>query len=265
MKDLFDTEGKERFGKLLIALVAVASLWMGMKFINEVKAFSSIGEAPSAQNTIDVAGEGESFAVADVAAVNFTVEQKAATVHDAQETVTKKVNDVLSYLKSAGIADKDIKTTSYSAYPEYNYPNCPDSAKCVSRTPELVGFTVSQTILVKIRDTATVGTIVDGIGSRGVTGMSGPDYTIDNPDAVQADARKMAIADAKTKAEALAKQLGVHLGHIVRFSENTGNQPSYYKATDAYGMGGTGAASTPQVPAGENKYTSDITITYEIR
>ena len=82
-------------------------------------------------------------------------------------------------------------------------------------------------------------------------------------DKVQAEARDKAIADAKEKAKVLAKSLGVKLSKIISFSEG-GYQPVYY-AMEAKGMGmGGDSAPVPQVPVGENRVTSNITIVYEI-
>ncbi len=266
MNNFFDQKNAARMGKILSLLGLFVALYAGMKFINEVKKFGSTDSDPSKVSTIDVSGQGEAFAIPDTATESFTVEQKASTVHEAQATVTKKVNDVIAFLKSSGIAEKDIKTTNYSAYPEQSSPVPCYSQVCPmsQRMPTIIGYDVSQTITLKIRDTSAVGKIIDGLGSRGVTGLSGPDFSVADPDSVQAEARKKAIDDAETKAKVLAKDLGVDLVRIVRFSENNGGgypMPMFAKAD----MGMASGAAAPQVPAGENKYSSNVTVTYEIR
>jgi uncharacterized protein YggE len=96
--------------------------------------------------------------------------------------------------------------------------------------------------------------------------VSGLTFTIDDESALQREARKKAIDDAKTKAQQLAKDLGVSLSRIVSFSENNGSpMPMYYRA-DAMAMGGAmEAKSAPSVPTGQNKISSDVSITYEIK
>ncbi|MEI8130677.1 MAG: SIMPL domain-containing protein [bacterium] len=266
MDTFFDKKSASQMGKVVLFLGVVTVLYMGMKFVNETKKFSSSSEDVSNVSTIDVSGTGTSFAIPDVASESFTVQQKSATVHDAQTSVASSVNNAVSFLKKSGIEEKDIQTTNYSAYPEYTYPTpCIDKGcSSVNTTPKLVGYSVTQTITVKIRDTAKVGTIVDGLGSLGVTGLSGPDFTVDNADAVNADARKKAIADAESKARILAHDLGVTLVRIVRFSEGQSGgvaMPMYAKAEMA--TGSTSDAST--LPVGQNKYVSNVTITYEIQ
>ncbi len=266
MEHFFDKEGATRMGKALGMLVLFVSLYAAMKFVNEVKTFSSIGVAPSQTNTIDVSGSGDAFAIPDVATLAFSVEQKDKTIAQAQDVVTKKVSDAIGFLKTAGIAEKDIKTINYSAYPEYDYSHPCTTSTCVTKQPALLGYTVTQSIAVKIRDVNMVGKVVEGLAQAGITGITNTDFTVDDPDTVQAEARKQAIAEAEAKAKILAKDLGVRLVRIARFTENNGGgypTPMYAKDM-AYGMGGASATSA-QLPAGESKYTSNVTITYEIR
>ena len=252
-------------GKVLLFIGIFVALFAMMKVLNEMKQFDGASIDPAKVSTIDVTGTGEALAIPNIATESFTVEKKAATIKDAQGVVTTKIADILSFLKSSGVAEKDIQTTNYSANPEYSYPTpcygqvCPAN----SSAPKLLGYTVSETITVKIRNADTVGTIIDGLGSRGVTNLSGPTFTVDDVSAVNAQARAKAIADAKVKATVLAHDLGIELGRIVRFSENTGGSyPMMYTAKD---MAVGASAPTAQLPAGENKYTSNVTITFEIQ
>lgn len=266
MQTFFDQKNAERMGKLLLLIALFAALFILMKFLNETRKWTGSEEDLTKVSTIDVSGEGIAFAIPDVATESFTVEQKSATVKEAQSTVTTKVNDILSFLKTSGVAEKDIQTTNYSANPEYSYPPpCYGACPVTATSPKLLGYTVTETITVKIRNADTVGSIIDGLGSRGVTGLSGPTFTVDDPNAVNAEARAKAIADAKTKADILTHDLGVRVVRVVRFSENNNGSvaPMLYAAKDmATGMGGGAPA---QLPAGQNKYTSNVTITYEIR
>ncbi len=265
---IFQTEKDKIAAKNVALLVGMClAAFFGMKTINEMKTFGAIKGSLSDTRTIDVNGTGDAFAIADVAMENITVEQKGKNVHDAQVPVAEKIGAIVDFLKQSGVAEKDIKTFNYSANPEYSYPapcytsDCPRDVQ-----PKIVGYSVSQTLSVKIRNTDDVGKITDGIGALGVTSISGPDFSIDDEDAIKAEARKNAIDDAKAKAEILAKDLGVHLVRIVRFSEGGGAYPApmYAKSSLGYGGGVAEDAST-QMPVGQNKYTSNVTITYEIR
>jgi uncharacterized protein YggE len=267
MDSLFKTDDDKKAGRTVLILVGVAlALYFGMKFVNQIKTFGTIGLNPHDASTIDVTGTGDAFAIPDVAAVNFNIEQKSQTIHDAQVSINTKMGDVMAFLKLSGIAEKDIKTVNYSASPEYTYPNPCDALRpCFDYSKQkFLDYNVTQSVTVKIRNTDKAGSVVDGLGAIGVTGMSGPDFTVDDDTAVQAQARKEAIDNAQAKAKILAKSLGVHLGDIIRFTEG-GNTPSPMYAKSEMAFDSVGATPPAQVPAGQNKYSSTVTITYQIR
>ena len=135
---------------------------------------------------------------------------------------------------------------------------------CRQGESKIIGYTVSQSVNVKIRKIDDAGKIIDGINKIGVTNMSGPNLAIDNEDGLKAEARKKAIADAKAKAKVLAKDLDVDLGKIASFSES-GNYPIYYAKATMSLDSANGAPAPAIIPKGENTISSDVTITYEIR
>ena len=129
----------------------------------------------------------------------------------------------------------------------------------------LNGYTASESITVKVRNTDNVGDIMQALGVTGISNLSGPNFSIDNQDALVAQARKLAIDDAKAKAQALAKDLGVTLGKISSFNDSGNNYPVMY-AQNAMLSGAVAPKAAPAViPAGVNTITSDVTITYEIK
>ena len=264
---LFSPHNAARMGRVLIILGLMLVLFVGMLFVNQMKAFNAPADMTN-MATINVTGTGTAYAVPDVATESFTVEAKAATVADAQTTVTATANAAIAFLKSSGVAEKDIQTSGYNANPDYSYPTpCASNRPCpaVSSAPKVVDYDVSESVTVKIRDTSKVGAIVDGLGQRGVTGLSGPNFMVDNPDAINAAARAKAIDDAKGKAQLLAQQLGVTLVRITSFSDNGGGNV-YPMAMDmkSEAVGAT-AAPAPVIAPGQNQYTSNVSITYEIQ
>ena len=149
------------------------------------------------------------------------------------------------------------------AVSEVSYP-------CRSGKNELVGYEVSQSITVKVRDVKRVGDLVSKIGAVNVSNISGVEFTVDNREQFVAQSPELeTIAEAKTKTKELAKQLGVHLGKIMYYNEN-GNYPIYYG--EGIEMGGgkdmmtsSVAPRMAELPTGETKITCEISITYEIR
>lgn len=252
-----------RYGSMVLIVLAV---FLAVQTVYTLMSAAHIGRNIPAMNVITVNGVGEKLAVPDVATFSFGAEMTGETVASAQKVVTEKVNKALDIVKAAGVEDKDIKTVSYNIYPHYEYTqsvcsqfNCPPSRQL------LTGYDVSQTIEVKVRDTAKAGELLGQLGAVEITNLSGLTFTIDEKEKIQAEARTMAIADAREKAKILVKDLGVRLGRVVNFSEGYSPEPIY--KLDAYaGMGGDASgAPVPQIPVGENTFVSSVSITYEIR
>lgn len=257
-------------GKLAIIFLIFASLFMLAKAWNAFINFDTVAEP--AQNVITVSGQGKVSAAPNLATISFTISEDANTAADAQDAAAKKTNVALALLKDLGIADKDVKTSSYNVYPKYSQqqpcvyyqtangimPPCPATES------KIIGYTASQTVDVKVRDLTKTGDVLSKLGSAGVSNIYGPNLTIENADDLTAEARKDAIDKARAQANQLASQLGVRIVRLVNYSEGGGAYPMYYKAADmASGMGGV--ATAPSIPTGENDITVNVTITYEIR
>ncbi len=256
-----------RVKKALALLLVILSVFFIVKTVNEIKSGQFIGSGTTATNLITVSGTGDVSSVPDIATFSFTVMNSNKTVSVAQDATTEKMNSVLAVLKGTyKIDEKDIKTTDYNIYPNYDYMQslCTQTS-CPSGRQVLRDYTVSHSILVKVRDTAKAGDIISAIGALNVQNVSGLSFSVDNQDDLNAQARKNAIDDAETKAKVLAKDLGVKLVRIVNFSEN--NTGAYPMAFDSRAVMATGAMekAAPEIPKGENKITSNVTITYEIR
>ncbi len=253
-------------GTLALALLAFFLLAATMYAF---KSIAFIGSGVSASNTISVSGTGDVFAVPDTATFSVTIQERAKDVATAQTAATKKNNDVVAYLKNAGVVAKDIQTTDYNVNPQYEYSNgvC-STGYCQPGSQKLVGFEVTQTLTVKVKDTTKAGELLSGVGSRGASTVSGLSFTIDDQNKLEADARDKAIADAKVKAEKLAGSLGVSIVRVVGFSENS-NQPYAYArggvAMDSMAKSTAATPPSPEIPTGQNKITSQVNITYEIR
>ncbi len=244
---------------VVLALVAVALVAYTYLTIREAR------YVYSGPTTISVRGLGEVTRMPDVATFSFTVHAETDTPEAAQAQSAEAANMILAYRGEAGIPENDIKTVHYNLSPRYEYPrtNCTPTF-CPPSNPTLVGYSVDQTVEVKVRDTEQAGTLIAGVGERGATNVSGLTFTVDDDDAAKADARAQAVADAKAKAETLADTLGVRLVRLTGFWEE---EQYYPMAERAYGgmMMDAASAAAPQLPSGENTITSVVNLTYEIR
>ncbi len=245
-------------GVFLMIFLAVISL----------KNLKSLGDSSPIMNTISVNGKGEAVSIPDIATFSFSVTETGKTVKEAQDKATEKTNNALKAVKEGGIAEKDIKTLSYSINPHYEYtqPSC-TTYGCPGGKSVLTGYDVSQTIEVKIRDLTKAGTLFDSIGTAGVQNVNGLLFSIDNIDSVKAIARAEAIVKAKEKAEKIAKDLGVRLVRITNFYDSSDDQvyPMYAREGMGADMMSVKASVAPEIPKGEQKVTATVSITYEIR
>jgi uncharacterized protein YggE len=283
MNQLFDanldSSQKKRFFNVLITTFVLLAVFLGVKALSAVKEYSYIGGGVYPANTITVSGTGEVFTIPDTGSFSFSVNEEGKTVKEAQEKASKKMNAILAALKDMGIEDKDVKTIGYNSGPRYEWrqASCPTSSSdmgmpvyCPPGKSVLTGYEVNQTISVKVRKTDEAGDALVKVGELGATNISGLDFVVDDTDAAKAEAREKAIKNAKEKAKTLAKALDIKLVRIVSFNDSSDYPPMYYamdsvSSLKGMGMGSSEAAVAPQVPVGENRTVSNVTITYEVK
>ncbi len=246
-----------------VALVCISYAALGFGMNN----FDAIKHPNGAVASISVTGDGEVTAKPDIATVSFTVRESAKTVPEAQKLTDTKIAGGLKALVALGVnKEKDVKTLSYNVSPKYEtqqtgYCNgyvCPPSKTVV------IGYEVTQSVTVKVRKVDQAGEVLGALGKVNITEISGPEFTVDDMDKVQADAKALAITKAQEKAEVTAKALGVRLGAITQFSEdNGGYYPVMYRTDSTMAMNQKAEAVT--VPSGENVVKSRVTITYTLK
>lgn len=264
---LNDVQKKRIFNAIFTALILL-SVFLVAQVLNALKSNSYIGRGSYATNIITVTGKGEVLAVPDTGEFSFSVVEEGKSVAVAQDLASKKTNGIIDAVKALGVNEKDIQTSSYNSYPKYEYTaqTLCTNGYCPPGKQVLTGYEVNETISVKIRKTADAGSVLTKVGDLGATNISSLNFVIDDTDTVQAQARDKAIQDAKAKASVLSKSLGVKLVRIVNFDES--GAPVYYpmaNQTKSVMMdAGATASVPPQLPTGENKVTSNVTITYEV-
>lgn len=258
----------QKFWSTAIGALGLLTVLLLVLSIKELKTIGYVGKSDQMVNTISVDGTGDAMAVPDIASFSFTVNKTAATVVEAQKQATDQINAALKAIRDGGVADKDIRTTSYNINPHYEYQSavCPNIGNCKPGKSVLTGYDVSQTTEVKVRDLSKAGALFASIGSLNVENVNSLSFSVDKPESIQAKARGIAITNAEAKAKELASQLGVSIVRVVSFSENGSSpRPLMYAMDTSNKMMATGAAAAPEISAGEQKITSNVSITYEIK
>ena len=276
---------KRQFFCAVVCVLALLSIFILIQVVSGLKQFAYIGRGLNPTNVITVNGTGYVLAVPDTAEFTFSVVSDAQQIVNAQNDAATKTNAIIAALKAMGIADADIQTTGYNSYPTYTYQNsvCPQpiaypmsqsvtsagagsanvAIYCPPNKQTLTGYEVSETLDVKVRTIADAGTALTKVGGLGATNISGLSFVVDNMDAVIAQAQDKAIADAKAKAVHLSQVLGIKLSHIVNFDTSSA-EPIYQNEMSLSATTAGAAPVVPQVETGQNKVTSNVSISYEV-
>jgi len=252
------------FALLLLSLIA----YLVVTTQNKIKEGRYIGQEIESQNTISVSGLGEVYTKPDLALVTFAVTTEAKTVEEAMSENTEKMNDIISAIKEEEVEEKYLKTTNFSIYPRYEWREPSEEGYYPEGQRVLVGYEINQSLEIRIKDLEKVQKIIQAATREGANQMSNLQFTVEDREEVEKQARQEAIEEAQQKARELADQLGVRLVRIANFYEYSDSGIRYAKGVSieesaALGIGG-GEAPAPQIQTGENKIQVEVTITYEI-
>ena len=203
---------------------------------------------------LDLVVEGTSTRVPDVAEIGAGVVTQATDASAAMAENARRMTAVIAALKSAGVAERDIRTSSLNLSPQYRYDN--------DKPPVLTGYQANNRVNVRFRDMARVGRIVDALVAQGANQVDGPNLVVDKPDAALDEARNSAVAKARARATLYANAAGLRVKRIISISESQGDvirppMPMMMMRDKA------AAANTP-VSAGEQVLAVTLTVTFEL-
>jgi hypothetical protein len=209
----------------------------------------------NAGTRLDVNATGEVTRVPDVAIISAGVVSRSATASGALQDTADRMQRVLAALKRAGVEDRDIQTSNVSLNPEYRYEN--------NQPPQLVGYSASNTVMIRFRDIRNSGKILDALVGQGANQINGPTLTIDKPEAALDEARAKAVASGRARAELYARSLGLRVVRIVSVNESGGNYP-VPPPMPMYARAEMAQAKTSIEP-GEQKLQVNLAMTFELQ
>src|SRR5664279_1266437 len=198
---------------------------------------------------VTVTGEATVAIAPDMATIRVGVTSQGKSAREASETNGKQMTGVLAALKGAGIADRDVQTSSLSLQPQYD-PNKSGAAR-------LLGFQATNQVTVKIRAIDTLPDVLDRAISAGANEMSGIEFVVSDQSKLLDQARTEAIADARRKAELYAKAAGAKVGAVVAITEEGSAPPPRL-------MQAMRAGAAPVAP-GEQTLRAVVTVSYELK
>lgn len=244
-----------------------------MVFVWLLLAFSAVGYVYQYGRSIKQAYPARSFSVdgdakmalvPDIATFSVSVVSEGTQVSEVQKMNTEKMNAVQSFLKDLGIDKKDLQTTQYALNPRYDYQMCERGGSCPA--PKISGYTLTQELTVKVRDTDKLGDILAGVTSKGANTVSSVTFSVDDNQEARNVARMEAIAEAKKKAKDMAKAGGFGVGKLVSISEDQGfDQPMYANRGGVMMDAAKSSAEiAPSIEPGTKDSTVRVMLTFEI-
>lgn len=216
-----------------------------------------VDEPTPFEHQITVEGEGKSVVVPDVAKLSFGVETRGKDIPTIQKTNSQTMNNLLVSVKETGISEEDIQTTFYNVYQETVWD-------VVSQQSRKGDWIISQEVSLTVRQKENVPLILETLGQKGVTSISGPSFLVEDQENSKKEARKKALEQAKQKAEQIAQDLHLELGEIVGYNEWLigSSDPMAYEKSLGYGMGGGSVA--PDIESGSKEIKLGVSLIYTL-
>ncbi len=206
---------------------------------------------PANTRSVTVAGQGQVKIKPDLAYATFSVETSNVDLTVAQGANTTQMNAVLAKLKSLGIADKDLQTTGYNVYPQYD-----------KQQGKPIGYTVNNAVRATVRDITKLGGTIDAAVGAGANRVAGISFDLADKAQAMQQAREAAVADARVKAEQYAKLTNGTLGVPLKIVENAATPT--FDTTARSAAPAAIAADTP-IQTGEGAINLTVQISYELK
>lgn len=187
----------------------------------------------------------------DRATVRISVQTRASSAAAAASANAAKQNSVLSALRSLGLANDQLSTADYSVNPEYRYEQ--------NKSPQLIGYTVTNTVLAEVRDLKIVGKVLDTALASGANMISSLDFYASNTDSARKEALSTAIQKARSEAEVAARAAGGTLGSLVALTIGAENFPPPPRPMMRMSAASAGQAEATPVNPGEQTVSVNVT------
>ena len=221
-------------------------------------AFQQVGIAVSGRGTVAVDP--------DIAILSLRVEARETTVSEARQVAATAMESARAALTGAGVAEDDIVTRNFSIQPQFTFVER-DSALGKYGESVIIGYIVSNSVEVTIRDLDNVGTVIDEVSEAAgdEVRINGISFGLDNPALYGDTARDLAARDAHGKAELYARILGVELGPVVFLQETGGTSPVAVPAPMmAFTEDSVRSFAPTQISSGDVDVTASVSAVFAI-
>ncbi len=235
-----------RFKAFTISLIILFTL----------SACTTVSANPPQPNTLSVSGMGTAKGSPDIATVNIGVMTRNDDPTKAVNENNGKMNAIMGAMKELGIETKDIQTTNFSIRAEQQYDQ---KGKITNVT-----YVANNSVSITVRDLNKIGDVLGKSVSSGANSIHGVNFSVSDPEKLQTQARDKAMANAKAKAEQMAKAAGTTIDKVMTISEVSYNTPPQPLALNAAAVRADAVESVP-VSAGQFEVSVQVSVVYIIK
>ena len=230
------------------------------------QAYSSLLQTGNTQVGIWVTGEGTVTLEPDLVLLNIGVETTGESVSEARDEAATAMDAVVAALRARDVEDRDIQTQFFNISPEYEFQEVIDLRRRTTQRV-LVGYRVSNSATIKIRDLNGVGSIIDEVATAGgdAIRIDGISFTVEDPQLFQSQLREAAVTDALTKAQQFASLTGVSVGRLVFISESGGRAPAPRAFQETVMFAAASSAPDTAISGGELELRMTVQVVFDIQ
>jgi uncharacterized protein len=240
---------------MLKQLVGAAAL-AGAAMTPAAAGAQTIVAQPVGGTRLDISATGEVSRVPDIAIISAGVVTRGQTATQALSANAERMERVRAALNRAGIAERDIQTSTVSLNPDYVYQE--------RQPPRLSGYQASNQLNVRFRDIRNAGRILDALVAEGANSINGPTLTIDKPESALDEARTKALAAGRARAELYARSLGMRVVRLLSVSEPGVIRGPEIIVTGMRAQAADVAAKTEIAP-GEQQLSVSLQMSFELQ
>jgi uncharacterized protein YggE len=212
--------------------------------------------AAPAEPVVVSSGEGVVHASPDRAWITISVESRAPSAREAQKRNTDAMNPVLAKLKASGVAAEAIRTVAYDVQYEWDFVN----GKRVGR-----GYVARNSVEVRVDNIDRVGEYLEIAVASGATSLGGVRFDLKDRAKHERDALRLAVADARGKAEAIAAAAGRAIARIVRIEEGSIEGGPIPLPRMMVREAQLAAAAPPPIETGQTEIRARVSLTAAIK
>jgi uncharacterized protein YggE len=232
--------------------VLLLLLWGSIQIASPSFADTAGSVAAKRQPSITVTGTGKVLQKPDMARVNVGVVTQSTTAAEALQRNTEAAERLMAALEKHGVAEKDIQTSNFGIAPEYDYTRS-------NQPPRLTGYRVTNQLRIAVRRIADLGELLDEVVSAGANQINGVTFEIADAESIQDSARRLAVRDARRKADLYAQEAGIRLGPVLELVETAGAVPM-----PQFGIAMAQESRAVPIAAGELTLRQDVRVTFAV-